>query len=49
MNYGSKKERQANQVYIREYDMSHIKVPECQDFIVYIFKKENNMRVKRLY
>ena len=36
-------------MFIREFDTSKLQVPSCSDFVVYILKKESNMRVKRFY
>lgn len=36
-------------VYLRDLDLSIQHVPNCRDFIVYIFKKRNQARVLRFY
>lgn len=36
-------------VYLRDLDLSIQHVPNCKDFIVYIFKKRNQARVLRFY
>ena len=36
-------------LYLRDLDMSTHQVPNCKEFVVYIFKKSKSMRVLRQY